>query len=121
MSKIRLYLDEDMIKKALIKALRNAEINLITTSEVNNLRSPDPEQLIYATQQERVIYTYNMGDFCRLHGIYMEQGLNHSGIIVAQRQTYSIGEQLRGLLRVTEEYTAETIKNQLVFIGSYIP
>jgi DNA-binding transcriptional MerR regulator len=120
-SNIRLYLDEDMIKKALIKALRKANFDVLTTSEANNLRSPDPEQLIYATQQERVIYSYNMGDFCRLHGIYMEQGLNHSGIIIAERQTYSVGEQLRGLLRVTEKYSAETIKNQLVFMGGYIP
>lgn len=35
-----------MIKKALILALRNAEIDILTTSEANNLSLPDPEQLI---------------------------------------------------------------------------
>ncbi|WP_219907640.1 DUF5615 family PIN-like protein [Aphanothece hegewaldii] len=83
--KICLYLDEDSSRGELIQALRTANFDVLTTSEANNLRSPAPEQLIYATQQERVIYTYNMGDFCRLHGIYMAQGLNHSGIIVAER------------------------------------
>lgn len=61
-----------------------------------------------------------MGDFCRLHGIYLAQGLKHSGIIVAERRTYTVGEQLRGLLKVGEVYSAESIQNQLVFIGSYI-
>lgn len=67
MSKIRLYLDEDTPRKALIKALRNAGFDLITTSEANNLSQSDDEQLIWATQQSRVIYTYNAQDFCRLH------------------------------------------------------
>lgn len=65
---ICLYLDEDSSRGELIQALRQANFDVLTTSEANNLRSPDPEQLIYATQQEQVIYTYNMGDFCRLHG-----------------------------------------------------
>lgn len=67
-----------------------------------------------------MIYTYNMGDFCRLHGMYIAQALNHPGIIIAERQSYSVGEQLRGILRVTEDYSAEEMRNQLVFIGGYI-
>ncbi|MEC4984743.1 MAG: hypothetical protein SAJ37_11960 [Oscillatoria sp. PMC 1068.18] len=50
MSQIRLYLDEDMIKKALIKALRDSEIDILTTSEANKLSCTDEEQLTWSTQ-----------------------------------------------------------------------
>lgn len=67
MSQIRLYFDEDAGKNSLVNALRRAGVDAITTGEANNLRLPDSEQLIWATEQKRVIYTFNMGDFCRLH------------------------------------------------------
>ncbi len=41
MSQIRLYLDEDMIRRALIQALRNTDIDVVTTSEANNLSCTD--------------------------------------------------------------------------------
>ncbi|MFE1748318.1 DUF5615 family PIN-like protein [Coleofasciculus sp. H7-2] len=120
MSQIRLYLDEDMIRRALIQALRNADIDVVTTSEVNNLSCTDEQQLIWATAQNRVIYSFNMRDFCRLHQTYMEQGIEHSGIIVAERQSYSVGEQLRGIVKLMAIKSAEEMRNQLVFLGAYI-
>jgi hypothetical protein len=50
----------------------------------------------------------------------MTQGMEHSGIILAERQSYSIGDQLRGLLLLVADKSAEDIKNQLVFLGPYI-
>ncbi|MCT7951841.1 DUF5615 family PIN-like protein [Ancylothrix sp. C2] len=120
MSKIRLYLDEDTPRKALIKALRNAGFDLITTSEANNLSQSDDEQLIWATQQSRVIYTYNAKDFCRLHSIYMAEERTHTGIIVSERQSYSVGVQLRAIERLISTLSAAEIINQLVFLGTYI-
>lgn len=120
MSQIRLYLDEDTIKKALVQALRNAEIDLVTTSEANNLRRPDDEQLIWATEQNRVIYSFNVGDFYRLHSTYMQQNRSHAGIVLVQRQSYSVGEQLRGVQRLMDAMSAEEMRNKLVFLGVYI-
>ncbi|MEG4943833.1 hypothetical protein [Microcoleus sp. F4-D5] len=36
MSQIRLCLDEDILERSLVKALRNAEIDVATTAEANN-------------------------------------------------------------------------------------
>ena len=36
MSQIRLYLDEDILERSLVKALRNAGIDVATTAEANN-------------------------------------------------------------------------------------
>lgn len=120
MSQIRLYLDEDMIRRALIQALRNADIDVVTTSEANNLSYTDEQQLIWATTDNRVIYSFNMRDFCRLHQYYMEQGIEHSGIIVAERQSYAVGDQLRGIVKLMAIKLAEEMSNELVFLGAYI-
>ena len=120
MSQLRLYLDEDAQRKALVQALCNAEIDTITTTEAGNIACSDKEQLIWATAQARIIYSLNMKDFCRLHKVYVEQRREHAGIVVAERQSYSIGEQLRGLLRLIETKSTEEMRNQLIFLGAYI-
>ncbi len=66
--------------------------------------SSDENQLIWTTEKNRVIYSFNIGDFCRLHNAYFEQQKKHSGIVVAAKQSYSIGEQLRGLLKLIRKY-----------------
>lgn len=120
MSQICLYFDEDAGKLSLVQALRSSSVDIITTSEANNLGRPDEEQLIWATEQGRVIYSFNMGDFCRLHSIVIGQNLTHAGILVVPKQSYSIGEQLRGILNLIATKSAEEMINQLEFLGAYI-
>lgn len=120
MSQIRLYLDEDIQEQALISALRTAEVDVITTSEANRLSYADEEQLIWSTEQGRVIYSCNVADFCRLHTTFMAQERIHAGIILGTQQRYSIGEQLRGILNLIATKSAEEMINQLEFLGAYI-
>lgn len=87
MSQICLYLDEDAMKQALPEALRNSGIDAIAVSEVHRLADLDEEQLIWSAEQGRVIYSYNVGDFCRLHRKFMEQGRNNAGIAIANSAT----------------------------------
>ena len=56
MSQIRLYLDEDAGQRSVVEALRNLKIDVITTWEAKNIQLSDPDQLVWATQQGRVIY-----------------------------------------------------------------
>jgi len=120
MSQICFYLDEDAGKKSLTNGLRNAGIDVMTTAEADRLGSSDDNQLIWATEQKRVIYSFNVGDFCRLHKAYLELQQEHSGIVLAAEQSYAIGEQLRGLLKLVESLEAENMANQLVFLKKYI-
>ena len=120
MSQIRLYLDEDAMRLALAEALRNTGVDVVTTADANNLSLPDEEQLIWAKEQNRVIYSFNVRDFSRLHAKFIEQNMVHGGIIMVTRQSYSIGEQLRGILRLINAKSAEEMINQLVFLGAYI-
>ncbi len=77
MSQICFYLDEDAIETALIRALRNADLDVITVADAGRLGLPDEEQLMWATEQRRVIYSFNRGDFCRLHRDFMATGIDH--------------------------------------------
>jgi len=120
MSQICLYLDEDTLRKVFVQALRDNDVNVLTVSDANNLGRIDEEQLIWATEQGRVIYTFNSRDFCRLHGSFIAVGRSHTGIIVAPRQSYSVGEQVRGFLKLIGSKSAAEMINQLEFLGTYI-
>jgi Domain of unknown function (DUF5615) len=99
-SQIRLYLDEDSFEKALVKAFRHAGLDVVTVADASRQSFSDEEQLIWATEQGRVIYSYNRSDFCRLHGEFLAIARSHAGIIVLQQQRYSVGPQVRGLLKL---------------------
>lgn len=120
MSQICLYLDEDSFEKSLVTAFRSAGLDVVTVADVNRQSFSDEEQLIWATEQRRVIYSYNQSDFCRLHGEFLATARIHAGIIVSQQQRYSIGQQLRGLLKLAAETSAKEMINQLVFLSAYV-
>lgn len=120
MSAIIWYLDEDVIERDLVKALRGSNLDIITAPEVEKLGYEDEQQLIWAKEENRVIYSFNVGDFCRLHRNFSEQNKIHAGIVLGQQQRYSIGEQLRGILTIMKTYSAEDMKNQLLFLSAYI-
>ncbi|WP_026794017.1 MULTISPECIES: DUF5615 family PIN-like protein [Planktothrix] len=120
MSRIRLYLDEDTIKAALIQALKSADLDVVTVADVNRLGYSDEDQLLWAIEQGRIIYSFNIGDFCHLHRDFMVQEISHAGIILVPQQKYSIGQQLQGLLKLVSQYSAEDMINQLLFLSYYI-
>jgi hypothetical protein len=91
--KIRLYLDEDTMDKALVSALRARGVDVLTAQEAIMIERPDDEHLAFATTVGRVLYSFNVGDYCRLEA----QGMLHAGLILAQQQRHSVGDQMRRL------------------------
>ncbi|MGA9382987.1 MAG: DUF5615 family PIN-like protein [Phormidium sp.] len=120
MSQIRIYIDEDSMKQALVIALGNSAVDVITVSNVNRTGYSDEEQLKWATEEGRVLYSANIADFCRIHSVLMVQGGSHAGIILVQQQRYSVGELLGGILNLMEAISAEDMMNQVVFLSGYI-
>lgn len=116
---IRLYVDEDAMDKHLVQALRARGIDVITALEANMIERSDEEHLDYATSQGRVLYSFNVADFYRLHRSYLAQGKPHAGIILAQQQHYSVGEQMRRLLRLIAVKSADMMKNSVEFLGAW--
>jgi hypothetical protein len=62
---------------------------------------------------ERTLYSFNVRDYCRLHAESLGQGRSHSWIIVAKKQNYSVGEQIRRLLKLIATKSAEEMSNSI--------
>lgn len=120
MSQIRIYIDEDSMKQALVTALRNTGVDVITPLDVSRTGSSDEEQLKWATGEGRILYSANIADFCRIHSVLMAQEESHAGIILVQQQRYSVGDLLRGILNLMEAISAEDMIDQVVFLSGYI-
>lgn len=116
---VRLYCDEDSLQHALVLALRKRGVDILTVLEAGMLAEPDERQLAYAAAQGRAIYSFNVGDFCRLHAQWLAKVKSHAGIILAQQQQYSIGEQMRRLVKLTASLSTEEMQNRLEFLGSW--
>ena len=59
-----------------------------------------------------------VGDFYRLHIVFQAERKSHAGIILAQQQRYSVGQQSRRLLRLIGGKSAEEMKNRAEFLSS---
>jgi hypothetical protein len=119
MSKVRLYLDEDAMSNSLLRALRSRGIDVISVQEAGTEGFLDHQQLDWATSQGRVIYTHNIGDFCRLHSQYLETGRNHAGIALIPQDT-TIGDQVRAVVAFINQRTSENMKNERIFLGQFL-
>lgn len=119
MSVIRFYLDEDSMNRSLLMALRQREIDVKTVSEVQREGFSDDEQLLWAAQNNRVICTYNIRDFSKLHKQFLANNQAHSGIVF-MHQDFSIGERLYGLSVLVASFTAKDMINQMTFLSNYL-
>ena len=119
MTDICLYLDEDATSNQLLKSLRNAGVDVISTLEAQMLSQPDEKQLEWALVNRRVIYSFNVRDFYRLHTDWLVQGKSHPGIVLG-KQNYSIGDQMKGLLKLISIKSAEDLENQVEFLSRWV-
>ena len=67
-------------------------INVLTAQQAGRCRMADPDQLAFATAQERVMVTFDV-DFLALH----QSGVKHAGIAWCQEQKYNVGELVQAL------------------------
>lgn len=120
MSKIRLYIDEDAMDEDFLRALRSRNVDVTTPKDVGMLHRSDEDQLSWAMENGRVIFTFNVRDFNQLHSIWNEKGLIHSGMIFASQQRYGIGELMRRVLLIVNVRSSEEMQNQVEFISNWI-
>jgi uncharacterized protein with PIN domain len=119
MSQIRLYLDEDAGSRSLAREFRARGIDVTTPASEGMLGESDESQVEFATQQGRVIYTFNVGDYYKIHADYIEQGKTHAGMILVHQKRYSLGEQIRRTLTLIAKLTAEDMKNRVEFLSAW--
>ena len=119
MSQPRLYLDEDSMGGALVFGLRARSVDVLSASEADMINRDDEDHLVLAAAGNRVLYTFNVADFCILHQAWVSEGRQHAGIIVAPQQRYTVGEELRRLVRLIDSLSAEEMRNLVEFLSAW--
>jgi hypothetical protein len=118
-SRIKIYIDEDAMDSDLVAALRSRGVSVTIAFDAGLVEKPDEEQLAFATKTECVLYTFNVSDFHRLHVQWTDSKREHGGIILAPQQKFSVGEQLRRILRVRGAKSMESMRNGVEFLSNW--
>jgi hypothetical protein len=119
MSQSRLYLDEHSMRKSLVFGLRARNVDVLTASEAGMINRDDQDHLSAAAESGRALYTYNIADYCILHQAWISRQQSHAGIVVARQQRYSVAEELRRLMRLIDNVTAEEMRNRIEFLSAW--
>ncbi len=114
-----LYFDEDSVNRALIRALVARGMDVTNAIDAGRAGSPDGVQLEHAAADGRVLFTYNVGDFFALHTRFRQDGRSHAGLILAVQRRYSVGEQMRRILRMNRERSSDDMRDRVEFLRSW--
>lgn len=109
MGEIRFYTDEN-VARAVISGLRQRGVDVLGVPEAYMLGASDKEQLTFALEQERVVFTHD-DDFLKLAA----SGAEHAGIVYSSQQS-ATGDIIRGLMLIYEVLGPQDMRNQLEFL-----
>jgi len=118
-SRIQFYVDEDAMDGDLVRALRSRGLDVLTALDAGMIGRADEDHLRFATNQDRVLYSFNLADFFQIHGAWLAAGSPHAGMILAQQQRLSVGEQMRRITRLAGSRTAESMRNNVEFLNNW--
>ncbi len=106
------------MEQALVSALRAQNVDVLTVNDTKTSGQTDLSQLQLSTLENRVTYSHNIADFCRLHSEFVTAGKSHAGIALLA-QDYSIGEQLKAIAQLVRDESCESMQNRLEFLSRY--
>ncbi len=99
----RFFTDED-VYAAIASSLRKAGFDAVSAPEAGRLGLSDESQLTWAADEARVLVTFNVAHFAKLHGVWMRKGRGHAGLVVSNQRP--IGDVLRRLMHLAETLDA---------------
>jgi Domain of unknown function (DUF5615) len=116
MTKPHLHLDADASIKALQKALleRGYDVSC-TPTEWMPLDADDRTQLLGATAQGRILFTFNIPDFPALVQTYPE----HHGLLLATQNRWTLPELIDALDRIMSETETEEWTGQVHWLNDW--
>jgi hypothetical protein len=82
-------------------------------------RARDEDHLDAAAAAGRTVYSFNARDFYRIHTEWITAGRGHAGIILAEQQRYSAGEQIRRLAALVSTLSADDMQNRIEFLSGW--
>lgn len=111
--KYRILLDEDIHKKA-AEQLRLRGYDTIHVLESHRGGLPDEDQLVFAHSVNRILVSFNMRDYVKLHESFEHAQKEHSGSILSKQ--IPIGELIKKLAAELHERDHEDFRNSIYFL-----
>ncbi len=116
-NRTQLHLDADSSRKQLHLTLLSYGHDVTRTpNDWMPLDASDSEQLLGATEQQRVIFTFNISDFSRLALLFPD----HAGIILAQQQHWPLARQLKALNRLLTNTKPQEWPGQVRWLNEWL-
>jgi hypothetical protein len=116
--KPRLHLDADASIHALQQSLQERGHDVTRTpTDWMSLDADDENQLLGATSQERVIFTFNVRDFV----VLAKKHPHHGGIILAHQRSFSLSGLIEALDRVLTETETRDWSGQVRWLSDWMP
>ncbi len=107
---IRFFLDEN-VANAVAVALRQRDIDVVTTAETGYRGRNDLDIIAFALQESRVIVSQD-DDFL----VLASRGVSHAGIVYYKSQTRTLKQIIQGLLLIHGVLTPEDMHNHIEFL-----
>ncbi len=103
----------------LVRALKARGVDVLSALEAGMVERSDSHHLEYAAAQGRILYSFNVGDFHRLHTSWLIEGRSHCGLVLSKQQQYSVGEQMRRLLKLIATRSPEEMRNHVEYLSAW--
>lgn len=107
---IAFYFDA-CVQVAIAKQLKRDGIEAVTARDLKKLDDSDPSHLQRATEQEKVLVTYD-GDFVDM----AQQGIAHSGIVFVPTRYREIGVVVKELRKFQAQFRRNDVANLVWFL-----
>jgi predicted nuclease of predicted toxin-antitoxin system len=114
MKHLKLYFDEN-VPEAIAAAVRLRGYDVITVRDAERKAASDLDQLRYASLQKRVLFTFNVADFAKLHDEFMATGRHHSGILLSKQLPVRI--VVKRLLKLLSRLPVDEIENNIFWLN----
>jgi hypothetical protein len=111
---IKLYFDEN-VPEAIAVAVRLRGYDVATVRDAGTKAASDLDQLRYASLQKRVLFTFNVADFVKLHEEFAVADRRHSGILLSKQ--LPIGIVVKRLLKLLSRLHPDEIANNIIWLN----
>lgn len=115
----KLYVDEDSISREFQENLRSRGFDVVTAYEAGNIGVDDRDQLEFAVENERVLFSYNIEDFHRIHEQFRNEKIDHYGILLAKQQRYPAGVKAEIISYIDRNFEEQDLENRLYHLSNF--
>ncbi len=102
-----------------VRGLRSRGVDVLTATDAGMVAREDEDHLAFATRENRVLYSFNVADYHEIHTTWIALGRDHAGLILSHQNRYSVGEQIRRILRLIGSLSAEAMRSRVEFVGRW--